>query len=89
VLSAAHFGAANATVGTATGGGGISTIDGLPAENVFAAILATAAGKVTITDNGDGTYTADFKRQNGTTTALSVTYNPASGSRAVTGTIPT
>jgi hypothetical protein len=67
---------------------GLPTIDGLDPEKVLAAVLATAAGKVTVTDNGDGTYTAVFKRQDGTTTALSVTYNPATGTRAATAVIP-
>jgi hypothetical protein len=66
----------------------LPSIDGLDPEKVLAAVLATAAGKVTVTDNGDGTYTAVFKRQDGTTTALSVTYNPATGTRAVTAAIP-
>lgn len=63
-------------------------IDGLDSEKVLAAVLATAAGKVTVTDNVDGTYTATFKRQDGSTTALSVTYNPATGTRATTAVIP-
>jgi hypothetical protein len=63
-------------------------IDGLAFEAVMAALLATAAVNVTVTDNGDGTYTATFKRQDGTTTALSVTYNPATGTRAATAVIP-
>ena len=65
-----------------------TTIDGLDPEKVMVAVLATAAGKVTVTDNGDGTYTATFKRQDGSTTALSVTYNPATGTRAATAVIP-
>ncbi|MFA5262244.1 MAG: hypothetical protein WC378_00355, partial [Opitutaceae bacterium] len=63
-------------------------VDGVDFEKVMAAILATAAGKVAITDNGDGTYTAVFKRQDGSTTALSVTYNPVTGARTITGTVP-
>lgn len=64
------------------------TIDGVSFEKVLAAILATAAGKAAVTDNGDGTYTVVFKRQNGTTTALSVIYNPLTGERATTAIIP-
>jgi hypothetical protein len=62
-------------------------IDGLTADKVFTALLATAAGKVTVTDNGDGTSTAVFKKQNGTNTALTVIYTSA-GARNTTPVIP-
>ena len=62
-------------------------IDGLTADKVFTALLATAAGKVAITDNGDGTSTAVFKKQNGTNTALTVIYTSA-GARTSTPVIP-
>lgn len=57
-------------------------VDGILLEVALSAILATAAGKATITDNGTGTYTITFTRQDGETAALEVTYSPTTGARA-------
>jgi hypothetical protein len=63
-------------------------IDGVTYAKAMAAMLATAVGKVAVVDNGDGTYTATFMKQDGTSTGLAVTYNSATGVRTITGTIP-
>jgi hypothetical protein len=63
-------------------------IDGVAFEKAMAALLATSAGRVALTTNNDGTITATFKRQDGSTTALVITYNPATFARSGTGTIP-
>jgi len=59
-----------------------ATIDsGLTVEAMLHISLAVLAGKATVTDNGNGTSTVAYKRQDGTTTALTVTFD-ASGNRS-------
>lgn len=67
---------------------GLTTIDTLTFADAMTAILSTAAGKVSIADNGDGTNTATFYKQDGVSVALVVTYNQATGTRATTAVIP-
>jgi len=57
------------------------TLDGVSWSRFTRALLAVAGGKLTVTDNGDGTCTANFLAQDGTTLALSVTFNKATGAR--------
>lgn len=62
-------------------------IDGLTIPQILGMVAACFAGKVAVTDNGDGTKTLSFKQQDGTTEQLSVPITTATGARASTGTI--
>lgn len=82
--------AANAAVTAASGVPAAllaTVVDGLSLTLVFKALVAFLRGKAPITDNGDGTRTIAFKAADGSTTALSVTYNATTGARPTTGTI--
>lgn len=59
----------------------LPAVDGVSRSVFDAAMLAFASGKSTYTDNGDGTYTLQLKKQDGTTTAISVTVNKTTGAR--------
>lgn len=65
-----------------------SVIDGtITWHQVLYVMLATAAGKVAVTEDGSGIYTATFKRIDGETDALQIFYEPVQGERATTGVI--
>jgi hypothetical protein len=67
--------------------GGVTwSIDSLNIDKHFKSLLAVTAGKVTVTDNGDGTSTYVFKQQDGATTELSVTTNNSTSARTATAT---
>lgn len=52
-----------------------TTVDGLTISSALELMISLAAGRNTITDNGDGTKTVTFKKQNGSTTKFAVTFN--------------
>lgn len=58
-----------------------ATVDTVALSTLLTNVQAFAAGLVGVTDNGDGTYALTFKKQDGTTTAFTRTYNPATGTR--------
>lgn len=61
-----------------TGSGGevkLSDVDGLSDAVFRQALLSYFAGESTMVDNGDGTKTITYKRQNGTTASLAITFN--------------
>lgn len=55
--------------------------DGVALSTLLTNINAAGKGNVAVTNNGDGTYTLAFKRENGTTTAFTKTFNPTTGTR--------
>ncbi len=65
---------------------GTQTFDGVSVTKILTALVAQMCGKLTVTDNGsDRTYA--FKKQDGTTTSISVTVAEADGARASSGSI--
>lgn len=63
--------------------GATTLIDGIPQSSVMELFLAWLAGKSVLTDNGDGTKTVAWKKQNGVTTKFTVTIN-AKGEHTLT-----
>jgi hypothetical protein len=61
-----------------------NTVDGLAFSSISEAMLAFIAGKSSVTDNGDGTFTVVFKKQNGTSAKISITYATATSARSST-----
>lgn len=60
----------------------VGTIDGVAYAALMTNINAFAKGIVVPTDNGNGTITFAFKKEDGTTTAFTRTYTKATGARS-------
>lgn len=58
-----------------------STVDGVALATFLIDLKASAGGNVVPTANVDGSTTLAFKRADGTTTAFTKTFNPATGAR--------
>jgi hypothetical protein len=61
----------------------LPTVDGLTMVSVLEALLAFVGGKASVSDNGDTTKTVTFKKQDGVTTKLTITY-ATTGARSAT-----
>ena len=58
-------------------------VDGVPATRWMRALLAFIGAKVsTVTNNGDGTSTIVYYRQDGVTAVLTLTFNNVNGARS-------
>jgi hypothetical protein len=78
------LGAAVNAIPTAAANGAATlaaTADGIAVSTILARLNALARGLVSVTNNGNGTYTLVFKLQDGTTTAFTLIYNPTTGAR--------
>jgi hypothetical protein len=53
----------------------LSSVDGISDQSMRESLLAYIAGKSTLIDNGNGTKTITYKKQDGTSTKLSITFN--------------
>jgi hypothetical protein len=60
-----------------------ASVDGVTYASLLEAMLAYVAGKTTLTDNGDGTKTLRFMKQDGTTGKIDVTFD-ANGQHTAT-----
>ena len=55
----------------------LGDVDGVTDESFREALLAYIAGRSTVLDNGDGTKTITYKKQDATTNKLTITFNSA------------
>jgi pimeloyl-ACP methyl ester carboxylesterase len=53
----------------------LKPVDGIPYDSFNETILAWLSGQSVLVDNGDGTKTLTYKKQDGTTDKLAITYN--------------
>lgn len=74
-------------IGSSTASAALTTVDGITFESWCELILAELGGKVSKTDNGNGTYTYTYKKQDGTTTKFTKTVSTTDGTRAAGATI--